>query len=81
MCALGMPMLLDIQVNTHRLRELESARRAHDRRLSELRLERQDYLQSLHSRNDLLANQILAAYRLGRESRLKTCTAGRKREL
>lgn len=62
---------LDIQVNVLRLRELDSARQVHDRQLSSLEAERQDYLNSIEDRNDALAKQIMAAYRLGRESRLK----------
>jgi septal ring factor EnvC (AmiA/AmiB activator) len=62
---------LDIQTNTLELRKLESTRQAHDRELSKLHSQRQDYLQSLNNRRKALAKQIMAAYRLGRESRLK----------
>lgn len=62
---------LDIQVNVLQLRELESTRQVHDRQLASLEAEREDYLDSLRNRNDALANQIMAAYRLGRQSRLK----------
>jgi len=62
---------LDIQVNVLDLRKLESTRLAHDRQLTSLNLERKNYLHSLGERRDVLAAQILTAYRLGRESRLK----------
>ena len=62
---------LDIQVNVLQLRELESTRKVHDRQLSNLETEREDYLHNLKNRREALAAQIMAAYRLGRESRLK----------
>ena len=62
---------LDIQANALELRELESTRQVHDRELSVLNTERQNYLASLDKRREVLATQIMAAYRLGRESRLK----------
>ena len=62
---------LDIQKNALELRKLESTRQEHERRLSLLHTERQDYLRSLDKRRELLSEQIMAAYRLGRESRLK----------
>jgi len=62
---------LDIQKNALELRALESTRQVHLRELSVLQTERQNYLDSLEKRRELLATQIMAAYRLGRESRLK----------
>jgi septal ring factor EnvC (AmiA/AmiB activator) len=61
----------EIQTNTLELRKLESVRQEHDRELSNLHSQRQDYLHSLDNRRKMLATQIMAAYRLGRESRLK----------
>ena len=62
---------LDIQHSVLALRELESTRQKHERELTDLKTERQDYLHSLDERREVLATQIMAAYRLGRESRLK----------
>ena len=62
---------LEIQANALELRELESTRQKHERDLAVLQNERNDYLDSLEKRRDTLAAQIMAAYRLGRESRLK----------
>ncbi len=62
---------LEIQTSALELRKLESARQVHDRELSVLNTERRSYLDSLDQRREILATQIMAAYRLGRESRLK----------
>jgi len=62
---------LEIQVSVLALRELESTRQEHDRELSALHTERQNYLRSIDKRREVLATQIMTAYRLGRESRLK----------
>jgi len=62
---------LAIQSSALELRKLESIRQEHDRDLSVLRTEQQNYLDSLDKRREILAAQIMAAYRLGRESRLK----------
>lgn len=62
---------LEIQANALELRKLESTRQTHETEFSNLDTERQDYLNSLDQRRTLLAKQIMAAYRLGRESRLK----------
>ncbi len=62
---------LDIQASTLNLRKLEATRLTHEHDLSGLKTEQQDYLRSLDKRRDVLATQIMAAYRLGRESRLK----------
>ena len=62
---------LEIQASTMELRELESTREQHERDVVVLQAERRDYLDSLEKRRGVLAAQIMAAYRLGRESRLK----------
>ena len=62
---------LDIQANTMELRKLQQTRKVHESQFNELQLERNNYLDSLEGRRKLLAEQILAAYRLGSESRLK----------
>jgi septal ring factor EnvC (AmiA/AmiB activator) len=62
---------LEIQASALELRKLESTRQEHERELSALDAERMDYLDSLERRREILAEQIMAAYRLGRESRLK----------
>ncbi len=62
---------LDIQANALEMRKLESTRQTHEQELSKLNAERKDYLHSLDKRREVLAMQIMAAYRLGRESRLK----------
>ena len=62
---------LDIQSSSLKLRQLESTRQVHEDELSVLHTERRNYLASLEKRRDILAAQIMAAYRLGRESRLK----------
>jgi len=62
---------LDIQSSALKLRQLESTRQVHEDELSALHAERRNYLASLEKRRDILATQIMAAYRLGRESRLK----------
>lgn len=62
---------LDIQTSSLALRELESTRHIHQRELSALHTERNNYLDSLDEHRAVLADQIMAAYRLGRESRLK----------
>ena len=62
---------LDIQANALELRKLEASRQEHDRELSDLHAERQNYLRSIDKRREVLATQIMTAYRLGRESRLK----------
>jgi septal ring factor EnvC (AmiA/AmiB activator) len=62
---------MEIQRNTLELRTLESRRHNHLAELSDLRDDRRTYLTSLDERSDALASQVMAAYRLGRESRLK----------
>jgi len=62
---------LRIQANALELRKLESSRTGHEQALADLHAERSDYLKSINKRKDLLASQMMAAYRLGRESRLK----------
>jgi septal ring factor EnvC (AmiA/AmiB activator) len=62
---------LEIQASTLELRKLETTRQQHQDDLIALQAERQDYLDSLEKRRVVLSAQIMAAYRLGRESRLK----------
>jgi len=62
---------LGIQENALKLRKLESSRDLHDRELVVLRAEQSSYLLSLDKRRQVLASQIMTAYRLTRESRLK----------
>ena len=62
---------LEIQSNALELRKLESTRQTHEKELTQLNAERQNYLHSIDNRREILATQIMSAYRLGRESRLK----------
>ena len=62
---------LEIQASTLALRKLYSSRLGHEQSLSRLHDEREDYLDSLDQRKAELVSQVLAAYRLGSESRLK----------
>jgi len=62
---------LEVQQNTLRLRELDGQRLAHEAELRGLENDRMDYISSLQERKAALAEQIVAAYQLGRESRLK----------
>lgn len=62
---------LEIQASALEMRKLESTRQGHERELSALHAKRRDYLDSLDKRREILSAQIMAAYRLGRESRLK----------
>ncbi len=62
---------LEIQANATKLRKLQETRKVHELQINKLQLERSNYIDSLEGRRKLLAEQILAAYRLGRESRLK----------
>ena len=62
---------LEIQKSALQLNSLESARQKHEDELLVLHDERRSYLDSIEERRDILATQIMAAYRLGRESRLK----------
>ena len=62
---------LQIQDSTLALRQLASDRQAHQKQLARLNSDRREYLRSIEERRELLARQILTAYRLGRESRLK----------
>ena len=62
---------LEIQTSALNLRQLASTRLSHEKQLSTLDADRQEYLSNLDQRKEILARQILAAYRLGRESRLK----------
>lgn len=62
---------LEIQASVLALRKLASTRYGHEQELSRLHGEREDYLDSLDQRKEALTKQIMAAYRLRRESRLK----------
>ncbi len=62
---------LDIQKSALKLRELETTRQVHAGELADLNAEQDNYLRSLDKRRQVLASQIMTAYRLGRESRLK----------
>ncbi len=62
---------LEIQASTLKLRALENTRAGHEQGLRQLESERSDYLRSLQTRKNLLGEQIVSAYQLGRESRLK----------
>ena len=62
---------LEIQASVLALRKLDATKRGHEQALAGLYGERQDYLDSLERRKEALATQIMAAYRLGHESRLK----------
>ncbi len=62
---------IEIQANALKLRKLEASNDEKELTLLRLQEEQRDYLNSLGQRRDMLASQIMAAYRLGRESRLK----------
>jgi len=62
---------LDVQRTALRLRELESQRAQHAQALQQLEVERANYIESLGERKAALREQTVAAYQLGRESRLK----------
>ncbi len=62
---------LNIQASALALRELDATRQGHKRELARLNAEQRSYLNSLDQRKEALTAQIMAAYRLGRESRLK----------
>lgn len=64
---------LDLQIQAINLdyRELENERRIHLDELNRLELQRDEYLTSLEQHHQQLAEQVRAAYRMGRQSRLK----------
>jgi len=62
---------LEIQASVLTLRKLDVSRRDDEQALARSQNQRRDYLVSLNQRKEVLAKQIMAAYRLGRESRLK----------
>lgn len=62
---------LEIQASALALRKLDSSKQEHEHSLTRMHDEREDYLNSLDQRRAALVKQIMAAYRLGRESRLK----------
>lgn len=61
----------DISTSAMRLRDLESTAAGHRAEMAQLDAKRERYLHTLDQRRQALARQIMAAYRLGRESRLK----------
>jgi len=61
----------DIESSAIRLRELEATAAGHRAEMARIGAEREKYLDNLEKRRHALAGQIIAAYRLGRESRLK----------
>ena len=62
---------LEIQSALKQLRALEIKRAGHEDDLQGLHKEREVYLDSLDERRQQLARQIVAAFRMGQESRLK----------
>ena len=62
---------LEVQAETLKLREIRAEVAAHQAELERMDQERETYLASLAERRDELSAQVLAAYRLGRQSRLK----------
>ena len=62
---------LEIQASALKLRELETRGITHENDLRKLEAERRQYLESLNDRKTELDQQIVSAYQLGRESRLK----------
>jgi septal ring factor EnvC (AmiA/AmiB activator) len=62
---------LQIQQVNRDLRALEARRLEHEEELAELELQRGEYLASLEQRMNRLAQQLRAAYRGGRQSRMK----------
>ena len=62
---------LQIQQANRELRSLEARRLTHEGELAQLETRRAEYLASLEQRMDRLAEQLRAAYRSGRQSRMK----------
>ncbi|MFT5139343.1 MAG: septal ring factor EnvC (AmiA/AmiB activator) [Lysobacterales bacterium] len=62
---------LDIQTGALKIRELNTQTTGLEQDLQQLGLDRIDYLESLSSKKTQLGQQIVSAYQLGRESRLK----------
>lgn len=62
---------LDLQASARRARELVGRRAEQEAAIAALEADRLEYLDQLMARSDELASQLLAAWRLGRESRLK----------
>lgn len=62
---------LEIQDSDKTLRGLAAERQEHKESLAELEIERGEILDDLGERRDQLADQIVSAYRLGSQSRLK----------
>lgn len=62
---------LEIQANSKQLRSLQQQRSRQEQQIEDLQVDRDAYLDSLSERRDALSQQIVAAFRLGQESRLK----------
>lgn len=62
---------LDIQQNTRRMRDLESRRKQHELELENHQAEQKAWLGQLRKSHARLEQQVLAAWQVGRESRLK----------
>lgn len=62
---------LQIQQANRELRSLAARRLTHEEELAQLETRRAEYLDSLERRMDRLAEQLRAAYRSGRQSRMK----------
>ena len=62
---------LELQANARQLQALEANRAKQELQIDSLLQDREEYLDSLSERRDALSQQIVAAFRMGRESRLK----------
>lgn len=62
---------LAIQSSALKLRDLQAQRVLQEKELAKLESDRTNYLESLSARKEFLSDQIVSAYQLGRESRLK----------
>ena len=62
---------LEIQENARQLRELRSRQLQQQGKIDDLRSQQHAYLENLGKRSEQIADQLLAAYQSGRESRLK----------
>ncbi|NND45503.1 MAG: peptidoglycan DD-metalloendopeptidase family protein [Xanthomonadales bacterium] len=62
---------LAVQAAARRLRETEAQQAQRSAELRQLELQRSQYLDGLRARKTALAEQMVAAYQIGRESRLK----------
>jgi septal ring factor EnvC (AmiA/AmiB activator) len=62
---------LEIQENSRHLRSLTKEQAGHEAELRRLESERDEFLRQLAQNRDALGRQILAAWKIGRESRIK----------